>query len=220
MKFLFLIIVLINIAFSNTNKKANSLINEESPYLVQHAYNPVNWYPWNKKVFKLAKKQNKLIFVSIGYSTCHWCHVMEKESFEDKNIAKLLNQDYISIKVDKEELPHIDSTYQDALSKLQKRRNGWPLNFILTPNKKIVYITTYIPNEFKYNTEGMNTLIPEIAKKYKNNELDKIIKTNEKFLNKKEDIISIKDDSSLEKEFIIAMTKRYDKLFFGFDKAT
>ncbi len=110
---------------------------------------------------------------------------MEKESFEDKNIAKLLNQDYISIKVDKEELPHIDSTYQDALSKLQKRRNGWPLNFILTPNKKIVYITTYIPNEFKYNTEGMNTLIPEIAKKYKNNELDKIIKTNEKFLNKK-----------------------------------
>lgn len=104
--------------------KTNALIGSESPYLLQHLHNPVNWYPYSEKTLDLARKEGKLIFLSIGYSTCHWCHVMEKESFEDENISKLLNKDYISIKVDKEEMPQIDIFYQHIHSKLKKGRNA------------------------------------------------------------------------------------------------
>src|SRR3954462_11318636 len=94
-----------------TNKKTNRLITEKSPYLLQHAYNPVDWYPWGEEAFQRAKHENKPVFVSIGYSTCHWCHVMERESFEDEGLAKLLNERFVSIKVDREERPDIDSIY-------------------------------------------------------------------------------------------------------------
>lgn len=212
-------ILLILLFCLNLYSKPNSLIKEESPYLLQHANNPVNWYTWNNKILEKAKKENKLIFVSIGYSTCHWCHVMEEESFKDEKIAKLLNKDYINIKIDKEELPHIDITYQEALSKLKNRRNGWPLNFILTPNKKIVYITSYIPKSFKYEVEGMDSLIPRIAKEYKqkNPRLLAQIKEYEKILNQKLVAKTIKNDAILD-EFTKAMKSKYDKLFHGFEK--
>ena len=102
--------------FSEDNK-SNALINEHSPYLQRHAHNPVNWYPWGEEAFIRAKKENKLIFLSIGYSTCHWCHVMEEESFTDKDIAEELNKHFISIKVDREEYPQIDKKYQHLYQK-------------------------------------------------------------------------------------------------------
>ena len=123
----------------------NHLIHEESPYLQQHAHNPVNWYPWGEEAFAKAKKEDKLIFLSIGYSTCHWCHVMEHESFENETIAKYLNQHYVSVKVDREELPHIDRYYQDVYMLLNKRSGGWPLTIIMTPDRKPFYAATYLP---------------------------------------------------------------------------
>jgi len=122
----------------------NSLINETSPYLLQHAHNPVNWFAWNKKAFELAKKLNKPIFLSIGYSTCHWCHVMEKESFENLEVAKILNQSFISIKVDREQRPDIDALYMQSLL-LQDGRGGWPLNVFITPEGDFFYGGSYFP---------------------------------------------------------------------------
>jgi Highly conserved protein containing a thioredoxin domain len=106
------------------NKKPNRLINEKSPYLLQHAYNPVDWYPWCDEAFEKAKKEDKPIFLSIGYSSCHWCHVMEKESFEDEEVAKILNENFISIKVDREERPDIDSIYMNVCL-LFNGSGGW-----------------------------------------------------------------------------------------------
>jgi uncharacterized protein YyaL (SSP411 family) len=100
---------------SKSKEKSNDLVNETSPYLLQHAYNPVNWKAWNKKTLDLAKKENKLIIVSIGYSACHWCHVMEEESFENDSIAKIMNENFINIKVDREERPDVDKVYMDAV---------------------------------------------------------------------------------------------------------
>ncbi len=111
---------------------ANELKYEDSPYLKQHANNPVNWFSWKALAFEKAQKENKLIFLSIGYSTCHWCHVMERESFEDESVAKILNDDFISIKVDREEMPEIDKYYQDIHYLLQRRGGGWPLTIYIT----------------------------------------------------------------------------------------
>lgn len=202
-------------------KQLNGLANEESPYLRQHKYNPVQWYPWNKDSLQLAKDKNKLLFVSIGYSTCHWCHVMEKESFENESIAKLLNKDYISIKIDKEEMPHLDTSFQNMLSKLKKRRNGWPLNIILSPKEELIHITTYIPDTFKYGTQGMDTLIPQTAQRYKNNhpELLKKMVAYDKILKQKAlEETEEKSVGVITTAFLNAMRKRYDRLYKGFDK--
>ena len=147
----------------------NNLANQESPYLQQHVNNPVNWYPWGKEAFDRAKKENKLIFLSIGYSTCHWCHVMERESFENKEIAKLLNKDYIAIKVDKEERPDIDRYYQRINRVINQKGGGWPLTVILTPDKKPIFSATYIPAYDKYGLRGLNSLLPLVAKEYYKN---------------------------------------------------
>ena len=126
------------------NKKTNRLINELSPYLLQHAYNPVDWYPWSDEAFETANKLNKPIFLSIGYSTCHWCHVMERESFEDDNVASLMNNAFICIKVDREERPDIDNIYMSAC-RLINGNGGWPLSIFMTPNKKPFFAGTYFP---------------------------------------------------------------------------
>jgi len=118
----------------STNKESNRLIHEKSPYLLQHAYNPVNWYPWCDEAFEKAKREDKPIFLSIGYSTCHWCHVMERESFEDEEIASILNNNFISIKVDREERPDIDSIYMTVCQALTGH-GGWPLTIFMTPDK-------------------------------------------------------------------------------------
>jgi uncharacterized protein YyaL (SSP411 family) len=127
-------------------KKANNLINSQSPYLLQHAYNPVNWYPWGEEALNRSKEENKPILVSIGYSSCHWCHVMEHESFEDEETAQLMNDHFICIKIDREERPDLDNIYMDAIH-VMGLQGGWPLNVFLMPNQKPFYGGTYFPNK-------------------------------------------------------------------------
>ncbi|MCX9024753.1 MAG: thioredoxin domain-containing protein [Candidatus Methanoperedens sp.] len=144
-----------------SEKRPNRLINEKSPYLLQHAYNPVDWYPWGKEAFEKAKTEDKPVFLSIGYSTCHWCHVMEKECFEDEQVAELMNDSFVSIKVDREERPDIDSIYMAACQRMTGS-GGWPLNMIITPDKKPFYAATYIPKESKFGRIGMLEMIPRL----------------------------------------------------------
>ena len=147
---------------------SNRLINEESPYLQQHAHNPVDWYPWSQEAFDKAQKEGKAIFLSIGYSSCHWCHVMERESFENEEIAKRLNKNFISIKVDKEERPDIDRHFQEVYIKMNNKPGGWPLSIFMTPEKIPFYSATYIPPIANYGLMGFGELLDIIAKSYKN----------------------------------------------------
>lgn len=124
----------------------NRLAKETSPYLLQHAHNPVNWYPWGDEAFDKAKAENKLVLVSIGYSSCHWCHVMEHESFEDSSVAELMNEHFVCIKVDREERPDVDQVYMAAVQ-LMTGRGGWPLNCFTLPDGRPVYGGTYFPKE-------------------------------------------------------------------------
>ncbi len=142
-------------------KHHNRLIFEKSPYLLQHADNPVDWYPWGTEAFEKARKENKPIFLSIGYSTCHWCHVMEHESFEDPEVARLMNEVFVSIKVDREERPDIDNVYM-MVSQMMTGSGGWPLTIIMTPDKKPFFAATYIPKENRFGRMGMLELIPRI----------------------------------------------------------
>ena len=141
----------------------NALIKEHSPYLQQHAHNPVNWYPWGDEAFEKAKKEDKLIFLSIGYSTCHWCHVMEEESFTDVDVATLLNDDFISIKVDREQYPQIDKKYQKIYRDVYGKRGGWPLSIFMTADKEVFFMGTYIPKEEGYGSKGLLTLLPSFV---------------------------------------------------------
>ncbi|MFC2001151.1 thioredoxin domain-containing protein [Chloroflexota bacterium] len=142
-------------------KQQNSLAFEKSPYLLQHAGNPVDWHPWAEEAFDRARKENKPIFLSIGYSTCHWCHVMAHESFEDPEVSRLLNETFISIKVDREERPDIDMVYMTACQ-MMTGSGGWPLTIIMTPDKEPFFTATYIPKETRFGRVGMLELIPRI----------------------------------------------------------
>ena len=153
---------------NNTNEKPeshrqNRLANEKSPYLLQHAENPVNWYPWSDEAFETAKRENKPVFLSIGYSTCHWCHVMAHESFEDPEVAALMNEAFINIKVDREERPDIDNVYMKVCQMLTNS-GGWPLTIIMTPDKRPFFAGTYIPKTTRYGRMGMTELIPKVQK--------------------------------------------------------
>jgi uncharacterized protein YyaL (SSP411 family) len=129
-----------------THTYTNELIHETSPYLLQHAHNPVNWVPWGDKALERARRENKLLLISIGYSACHWCHVMEHESFEDKEVARLMNIHYVCIKVDREERPDVDHTYMSAVQ-LLTGRGGWPLNCIALPDGRPIWAGTYFRKE-------------------------------------------------------------------------
>ncbi|KJR48871.1 Thymidylate kinase [Desulfosporosinus sp. I2] len=146
----------------NTSKQANKLLDEKSPYLLQHAYNPVNWYPWNEEAFAKSKRENKPIFLSIGYSTCHWCHVMERESFEDEEVAALLNRYFISIKVDREERPDVDHLYM-AFCQALTGSGGWPLTIMMTPQKKPFFAGTYFPKTQRYGHKGIMELLEQVG---------------------------------------------------------
>jgi uncharacterized protein YyaL (SSP411 family) len=146
---------------NETTVHKNHLANEKSPYLLQHADNPVNWYPWGAEAFEKARLEDKPIFLSIGYSTCHWCHVMEHESFEDSVVAALMNGAFIAVKVDREERPDIDNVYMSAC-RMMTGSGGWPLTIIMTPDKKPFFAGTYIPKESRYGRIGMTELIPRI----------------------------------------------------------
>ena len=165
-------------------KKPNRLINEKSPYLLQHAYNPVDWYPWCEDAFDKAKNEDKPIFLSIGYSTCHWCHVMEKESFEDNDVANLMNKFFVSIKVDREERPDIDGIYM-LVCQMLTGSGGWPLTIIMTPDKEPFYAGTYFPKEDRFGKLGMINLIPGIHNVWvkKREEISKSVKEISNALN-------------------------------------
>jgi hypothetical protein len=158
--------------------KSNRLLNEKSPYLLQHAYNPVDWYPWGEAAFKKAQREDKPVFLSIGYSTCHWCHVMEHESFEDEEVAGLLNDSFVNIKVDREERPDIDAVYM-KVCQLMTQSGGWPLTIIMTPDKRPFFAATYIPRESKYGRTGMLEIIPKIKSIWQTRRADIISSASE-----------------------------------------
>ncbi len=146
----------------------NQLAAEKSPYLLQHAGNPVNWYPWGKEAFAKAKEEDKPIFLSIGYSTCHWCHVMAYESFEDEEVANLLNQHFVSIKVDREERPDVDAVYMAACQALTGS-GGWPLTIIMTPEQKPFFAGTYFPKHGRYGVTGLMELLEAVGQQWRQN---------------------------------------------------
>lgn len=143
----------------------NKLISEKSPYLVQHAHNPVDWFPWGEAAFDKAQSENKPIFLSIGYSTCHWCHVMAEESFEDEEVAEILNKHFIAIKVDREERPDIDAVYM-KVCQMMTGQGGWPLTIVMTPNKVPFYAGTYFPKYTNYGMPGMIEMLSQLAERY------------------------------------------------------
>jgi hypothetical protein len=144
-----------------TSRKPNRLIHEKSPYLLQHAYNPVDWYPWGEEAFAKARKENKPIFLSIGYSTCHWCHVMERESFENEDIAAVMNKYFVCIKVDREERPDIDKVYMTAVQ-ATTGSGGWPMSVWLTPELKPFFCGTYFPPDSRYGRPGFKDLLQRV----------------------------------------------------------
>lgn len=204
-------------AESKEMKHSNRLKDEQSPYLLQHADNPVDWYPWGEEAFEKARKENKPILLSIGYSTCHWCHVMEHESFEDEEVAKLMNETFISIKVDREERPDIDNIYMTVCQMMSKGGCGWPLNIIMTPDKKPFFAATYIPKESRYGRLGMLEFIPKVKEAW--------LKDNENILKSAETIteaVKKATDVSQNTEGIDLSTKTldtgYNQLLRNFDE--
>jgi hypothetical protein len=148
--------------------KYNRLINEKSPYLQQHARNPVDWYPWGSEAFQEAKRRDVPVFLSIGYSTCHWCHVMERESFEDEATAEALNNAFVCVKVDREERPDLDAVYMSACQMLTGR-GGWPLTIIMTPEKEPFWAGTYLPRNTRYGMLGLQELISRVGRLWRTN---------------------------------------------------
>jgi uncharacterized protein YyaL (SSP411 family) len=148
-------------ATSTSHKHTNRLAKEKSPYLLQHAHNPVDWFPWGEEAFEKARKENKPIFLSIGYSTCHWCHVMERESFEDERLADFLNKHFVSIKIDREERPDVDKIYMTVVQAMGQG-GGWPLNVFLTPDLKPFYGGTYFPPESRYGRPSFLQVLEHI----------------------------------------------------------
>ena len=149
------------------HKYTNQLIHETSPYLLQHAHNPVDWRPWGPEALRLAGEQNKPIFLSIGYAACHWCHVMEHESFEDEAVARLLNEHFIPVKVDREERPDLDAIYMNATILYTRGHGGWPMRVSLTPEGKPFYAGTYFPPDDYSGRPGFKTVLERIAQVWK-----------------------------------------------------
>ncbi len=159
--------------FVKMHQHVNKLIHETSPYLLQHAHNPVNWYPWGNEALKKAKDENKPILVSIGYAACHWCHVMERESFEDEGTARLMNENFVNIKIDREERPDLDHIYMDAVQ-MMTGSGGWPLNVFLTPETKPFYGGTYFPPVRAFNRQSWEETLQGVMKAFneRRNEVD------------------------------------------------
>lgn len=192
----------------NPPKYTNALINESSPYLLQHAHNPVNWMPWGSNALEQAQKENKLLLISIGYATCHWCHVMERESFEDEQVADLMNENFICIKVDREERPDVDTVYMEAVQ-MATGQGGWPLNCFALPDGKPFYGGTYFPKQ-----QWLNVL-SSLASDWKNNP-QKIIDYAHNLSNsvKNNVLFDLKTDQEFpDKEEMEAIVKRWSKQF-------
>ncbi|MBI4908677.1 MAG: thioredoxin domain-containing protein [Acidobacteria bacterium] len=200
----------------------NRLAGEHSPYLLQHAHNPVDWYPWGEEAFGRARAENKPIFLSIGYSTCHWCHVMERESFESEHIAAILNRDYISIKVDREERPDIDRIYMSFVQ-ATTGGGGWPMSVWLTPELKPFYGGTYFPPENRWQRPGFATILEHIANAWAN-EREKILESGEDIVKQLSSMAAAKSaDSRLDERGVdscfLALRRSFDARLGGFGQA-
>ena len=209
------------------NKRANRLVNETSPYLLQHAYNPVDWFPWGKNALEKARSEDKPIFLSLGYSSCHWCHVMAHESFEDEEIANVMNENFVNIKVDREERADIDDIYQ-RVCQLAVGNGGWPLSVFLTPDQKPFYIGTYFPKNSRYGMPGFLSILKQLADTYINNRKE-ILRATSEFMRAlssgaAEDIstshsLMIEPDRTLLDEAAVSLLHFGDSLYGGFGQA-
>ncbi len=206
---------------SDQETKFNRLIHESSPYLLQHAANPINWFPWGQEAFETAKREDKPIFVSIGYSTCHWCHVMERESFSDKEVAELLNKDFIAIKVDREERPDIDNVYMTVTQALTGS-GGWPMTIFMTPDKKPFYAGTYFPKHQRWGRPGMMELLPKIAAAWRNDR-QKILTSADQITQHVIRLSSRQPGTKLDQEILDQarqfFVQAYDPEYGGFGKS-
>lgn len=183
-------------------KYTNRLIRQKSPYLLQHAHNPVDWHSWGQEAFDLAREWNRPIFLSIGYATCHWCHVMEKESFENEEIAVLLNETFVNIKVDREELPEVDLLYMEFAQSMMSGSAGWPLNLVLTPDLEPFFATTYLPPFASHGLMGFTELIMRIREIWEGDEREKVVEQAEKIVEAFADNIHIQGEELPEREVI------------------
>lgn len=199
----------------------NRLIHEKSPYLLQHAHNPVDWYAWDEEAFDRARQENKPVFLSIGYSTCHWCHVMEHESFEDEEVAQMLNGYFVSIKVDREERPDIDAVYMSVCQGLTGQ-GGWPLTIIMTPDKKPFYAATYLPKSTRGGLPGLMQLLPQIAQLWQNDP-EAAATTGERIADWLKRTDRLAQNKEINKETLRSafqhFSMSYDKKFGGFGAA-
>ncbi len=191
----------------------NQLAKESSPYLLQHANNPVDWYPWGDEAFKKAQEEDKPVLVSIGYATCHWCHVMAHESFEDEEIASLMNEVFVNIKVDREERPDIDNTYM-LVCQMMTGSGGWPLNVFLTPDKKPFYAATYIPRQGRHGRPGMRELIPWISQLWEN-EREKIATSSDEIITAFQKSTSFESGERLSNNTLDEAYDQYKQQFDG-----
>ncbi|MFO7793223.1 MAG: thioredoxin domain-containing protein [Candidatus Saliniplasma sp.] len=197
----------------------NHLAGEKSRYLEQHATNPVNWYPWGEEAFEKARSEDKPIFLSIGYSSCHWCHVMAHESFEDEEVAELMNQTFVSIKVDKEERPDVDMVYMDV-ARAMTGSGGWPLNVVITPDKKPFYTATYIPKESKYGRIGFKELIKRLKHQW-GTQRQEVLSRSESIISSLEDKTRIQgtmDKTTLNQTYS-SLERAFDEEYPGFGTA-
>jgi uncharacterized protein YyaL (SSP411 family) len=202
--------------------RTNRLSSEKSPYLLQHAHNPVDWYPWGEEAFQKAKQEEKPIFLSIGYSTCHWCHVMERESFESEDTAALLNRHFVPVKVDREERPDVDRIYMTFVQ-ATTGGGGWPMSVWLTPDLKPFYGGTYFPPDNRYGRPGFPALLEYIARAW-STDRDKIVESGEGILKQISDMLAAKtpgavlDGSGLESCYF-ALRRSFDPRMGGFGNA-
>ncbi|MBY0529863.1 MAG: thioredoxin domain-containing protein [Rhabdochlamydiaceae bacterium] len=198
----------------------NRLIHEKSPYLLQHAHNPVDWHPWGTQAFDLAKSEDKPIFLSIGYATCHWCHVMERESFENAEIARMMNETFVNIKVDREELPEVDSIYMEFAQALMSSSGGWPLNLVLTSDLKPFFAVTYLPPVNRRGLIGMPQFIQRIHQLWKGSEREQLMAQAEKIVEVfQQSTKSVGDEIPLEEQISQSVEMLYeliDPVFGGF----
>ncbi len=199
----------------------NQLIYEKSPYLLQHADNPVDWYPWSERAFSKAREEDKPIFLSIGYSACHWCQVMEEESFEDEDVARLLNSHYVSIKVDREERPDIDNIYM-AVCQSMTGSGGWPLTIVMTPDKKPFYAGTYFPRRAKYGRPGLMEILGRVAELWEKDR-NRLLRIGDQTARTVQGISSsfLSGDLSLDnlRKAYQQFEKRFDNTYGGFGSA-
>ena len=200
------------------HKYTNRLIDAASPYLLQHAHNPVNWFPWGEEAFDKAKREDKLVLVSIGYSACHWCHVMEHESFEDEEVADVMNQRFVCIKVDREERPDVDQIYMDAVQ-LITGRGGWPLNMFVLPDGKPLHGGTYFPKE-----NWVETLIAlDNFYKSKKTEAIEFAEKLTSSIQRMDGLPVATNDQSISietvKQYVDAFKEKFDRVFGGYNWA-